>query len=86
MLPNPPTERLSLDGSQHGAPAPGSAHFREMAQRLRYLARDCRFPGARREMLDLAASFDRRADYFDWRQAFQSSSEPRCYGVIEPVS
>ena len=33
--------------------------------RLRELARQCRFPGARRELLNLAASFDRRADHFD---------------------
>lgn len=50
-------------------PPPSGANLREMAQGLRHLARDCRFPGARREVLDLAARFDRRADYLDWRNA-----------------
>jgi hypothetical protein len=45
------------------------AHFRELAQGLRTLARSCRYPGARKEMLELAASFDRRADHFDARQS-----------------
>jgi hypothetical protein len=45
------------------------AHFRELAQGLRTLARRCRYPAARKEMLELAASFDRRADHFDARQS-----------------
>ena len=44
------------------------ADFRELAQGLRTLARRCRYPGARKEMLELAASFDRRADHFNARQ------------------
>ena len=42
---------------------PGGAHFRHLAYGLRTLARHCRFPGARRELLDLAASFERRANH-----------------------
>ena len=34
---------------------------------LRKLARQCRFPGARRELLQLAANYDRRADHFECR-------------------
>ena len=43
------------------------AHYREVAQGLRKLARQCRFPGARRELLQLAANYDRRADHFECR-------------------
>ena len=43
------------------------AHFREMAHGLRKLAHQCRFAGARRELLQLAASYERRADHFDGR-------------------
>jgi hypothetical protein len=46
---------------------PESAHYREMAHALRELARRCRFPGARRELLQLAARYERRADYFEDR-------------------
>jgi hypothetical protein len=43
------------------------AHYREVAHGLRKLARQCRFPGARRELLQLAASYERRADHFECR-------------------
>jgi hypothetical protein len=43
------------------------AHYREMADQLRKLAHQCRFAGARRELLQLAASYTRRADLFDAR-------------------
>jgi hypothetical protein len=43
------------------------AHYREVAHGLRKLARQCRFPGARKELLQLAARYDRRADHFDCR-------------------
>jgi hypothetical protein len=43
------------------------AHYREMAHGLRKLAHQCRLAGARRELLQLAASYDRRADHFDGR-------------------
>jgi hypothetical protein len=49
------------------APRLDGAHYREMAQGLRKLAHQCRFPGARRELLQLAASYDRRADHFECR-------------------
>lgn len=40
-------------------------HYREIAHGLRKLAHQCRFVASRRELLELAASFDRRAEYFD---------------------
>jgi hypothetical protein len=43
------------------------AHYREVAHGLRKLARQCRLPGARRELLQLAANYDRRADHFECR-------------------
>jgi len=42
-------------------------HFREIAGKLRETARQCRFVVARRELLELAASFERRAAHFDNR-------------------
>ena len=49
------------------APELDGAHYREVAHGLRKLARQCRFPGARRELLQLAANYDRRADHFECR-------------------
>ncbi len=70
MSLNPPlTDLLPACGWRDDAPPPGGANLREMAQGLRSLARDCRFPGARQEVLDLATKLDRRADYVDWRNA-----------------
>jgi hypothetical protein len=60
-------EALPTRGPQHSVPPPDGAHYREMAHGLRKLARQCRFPGARSELLQLAASYDRRADHFDNR-------------------
>ena len=39
-----------------------SEHYREMASKLRELARQLRFPGARQELLALALRYERRAD------------------------
>jgi len=40
-------------------------HCREMAGKVRELARYTRSPGIRRELVALAKSYDRRGDYFD---------------------
>ena len=42
-------------------------HYREMTHGLRKLARQCSFAGARSELLQLAASYERRADHLDGR-------------------
>lgn len=42
-------------------------HCREMAGKVRELARYTRSPGIRRELVDLARRYDRRGDYFDRR-------------------
>ena len=44
-------------------------HYREIASKLRDIARQCRFPGARQEILDLASRYERRADNLDARNA-----------------
>jgi hypothetical protein len=41
---------------------PDGEHYREIAGKLREVARQCRFPGARRELLDLAVNYERRDD------------------------
>jgi hypothetical protein len=42
-------------------------HCREIAGKLRGLARYTRSPGIRRELVDLAKRYDRRGDHFDRR-------------------
>jgi hypothetical protein len=46
-----------------------SPEYRELANKLRELARACIFPGLRRSLLQLAASFDHRAAHFDCQAA-----------------
>ena len=60
-------ETLPMKGPRDNAPTLDGTHFREMARGLRKLAHQCRFAGARRELLQLAASYERRADHFDGR-------------------
>ena len=57
------------------APGSDSDHYREMAAKIRELARQFRFAGARQELLDLALRFERTADYLDARR--QSASSER---------
>jgi hypothetical protein len=58
-----------MEESQPKAAPSDSEHYREMARKLRELAREFRFPGARRELLDLALRYERRADSLDARSA-----------------
>ena len=53
----------------------GGQHFREIASKLREIARECRFPGARREILDLASRLERRADELDPRSQSTGSGQ-----------
>ena len=50
-----------------GAPRLDSQHYRELAIKLRDIARQCRFPGARQEILDLASRYEVRANHLDAR-------------------
>jgi hypothetical protein len=53
----------------------GGQHYREIASKLREIARECRFPGARREILDLASRLERRADDLDARSGSAGSGQ-----------
>ena len=52
-----------------------SEHYREMATKLRELARQFRYPGARQELLGLALRYERRADQLDIRNAAAASGQ-----------
>src|ERR1700676_4316680 len=54
-----------------------SQHYRVIASKLRDIARQCRFPGARQEILDLASRYERRADSLDSRSAAASDKNLR---------
>ena len=57
----------------HSTAAPiDTQHYRVIASKLRDIARQCRFPGARQEILDLASRYERRADNLDARNAAAS--------------
>jgi hypothetical protein len=50
-----------MEEPRANAARPDSEHYREMARKLRELAREFLFPDARQEILDLAARYERRA-------------------------
>ena len=58
-----------MEEPQANAAPSDSEHYREMARKLRKLAHKFRFPGARQEILDLAARLERRAESLDARSA-----------------
>ncbi len=64
-----------MEEPQANAARPDSDHYRDMARKLRVLAREFRFPGARQELLDLALRYERRADSLDARSAASSNQE-----------
>jgi hypothetical protein len=53
-----------------------SEHYREMASKLRELAREFRFPGARQELLDLALRYEGRANHLDTRRSAEVLPRP----------
>jgi hypothetical protein len=57
----------SLAMSEPPPPLADGDHCREMAGKVRELARTTRSPGIRRELIDLAKRYDRRGDHFDRR-------------------
>jgi transposase-like protein len=71
-----PVETLPTAARRNSSPPPDGAHFREIAHGLRILARCCRYPGARTELLQLAAGFERRADHLDDRQSPPGDLDP----------
>ena len=52
-------ERRKMNNLQDGT------HYREIANQLRAIADECIFQNVRKDLIDLAASYDRRADDFD---------------------
>jgi len=56
-----------MEETQANAAQSDSSHYRDMARKLRELARQFRFPGARQELLGLALRYERRADNLDQR-------------------
>jgi hypothetical protein len=46
---------------------PDGEHYREIAGKLREVARQCRFPGVRRELLHLAVNYERSGNFIDRR-------------------
>lgn len=66
-----------MEEPQPSGTRPDSEHYREMGRKLRELAREFRFPGARQELLDLAARYERRADSLDARSAAASDHDHR---------
>jgi hypothetical protein len=47
------------------AAVPGAEHYRELAGKLREVARFCQFVNTRREIIHLAARLESRADHLD---------------------
>jgi hypothetical protein len=66
-----------MEEPQSNSAPPDSDHYRDMARKLRDLARGVRFAGARRELLDLASRYERRADCLDARNAAASDQDHR---------
>ena len=60
------------------APRLDSQHYRELASKLREIARQCRFPGARQEILDLASRYERRANHLDTRSPPDDFTQDPC--------
>ena len=56
---------MGVAASEARATLADGDHCREMAGKLRELARQTRSPGMRRELVDLARRYDRRGDHFD---------------------
>ena len=61
-------------GEPEGVETVDSHHYRELASKLRDIARQCRFPGARQELLDLALRYEGRANHFDARDSAAESA------------
>jgi hypothetical protein len=60
-------ELTALAASEPPPPLPDGDHYREMAGRVRELARLSRSPAMRKELADLAGRYDRRGDHLDSR-------------------
>jgi len=66
-----------MEEPQGSASYSDGEHYREMARKLRELARQFRFPGARQELLKLALRFERRAEQLDTRSISVAPNQDR---------
>src|SRR5208282_6746880 len=64
-----------MDDREQSTGPIGGNPYREVAGKLREVARECQLPRARREILDLAERFERRATARDRRAAFAGSGQ-----------
>jgi hypothetical protein len=64
-----------MDDREHSAGPIGGNPYREVAGKLREVAYECQSPRARREILDLAKLFERRATAMDRRAASAGSGQ-----------
>jgi len=64
-----------MEEPQANAARPDSVQYREIARKLRKLAREFRFPEAGRELFDLASRYERRADNLDAHNAAGSNAD-----------
>jgi hypothetical protein len=62
-----PVGRNVLAPVMGAAAVPGAEHYRELAGKLREVARFCQFVNTRREIIHLAARLESRADHLDRR-------------------
>jgi hypothetical protein len=64
-----------MDDRERSTGPIGGNPYREVAGKLREVARECQLPRARRELLDLAERFERRATARDRRSTFAGSGQ-----------
>jgi hypothetical protein len=55
-----------------------SQHYRELASKLQDIARHCRFPGARQEILALVSRYEGRANHLDTRGPPEGYAQDAC--------
>jgi len=64
-----------MDEREQSTGPTGGDPYREVAGKLREVALECQLPRARKEMLDLAERFERRAVARERRAAFAGSRQ-----------
>jgi hypothetical protein len=70
------SDSTKIDDRNRNIVVPDSRYYLELAAKLREIARQSRFAGARREILGLACRYDRRADHFNARNAIALANSP----------
>ena len=70
--------KIKVEEPGTAGPRLDSQHYRELASKLQDIARHCRFPGARQEILALASRYEVRADHLDTRSPPEDFSQDPC--------